>query len=202
MSTVRPLGLGRGLTRWVFRVQEGVCSPVLVRNPFQILGLAESLDLSPQQVQGAYLRAMASLHPDLAGADADGIDETSSVRAAEINLAKDLLVDEVSRAEALLHLRGGDGVSADKSLPDGFLPMMMQAREELDEAMQSGQETSSRAQTVQASLAWAMSKRSEALQLVREALASQQLKRARMQLNACRYIDRMIDHVRREFLTS
>ena len=163
-----------------------------LRNPFQVLGLPQALDISAAEIQRAFLQAMATLHPDT-GSAFDGFDEERTVRAAEINLAREQLVDEASRAEALLQLRGGALLSQDKSLPEGFLSIMMEAREKLDAATEQGD-----ARATQASLAWARTQRSQALALVRLAFTRDDLGNARRQLNACRYIDRMIEHVTRE----
>lgn len=169
---------------------------MFVRDPFSVLGLPATLDLSAEQVQGAFLRAMATLHPDVASnaVDADPFDEAATAKAAEINLARDQVADEVMRAESLLMLRGGASVSQDKTLPDGFLQVMMQAREELDEAVERGD-----ARAVEASLVWAKRQRGERLANVRRAFAGDRVdtQTARRELNACRYIDRMMEHVQR-----
>jgi DnaJ-domain-containing protein 1 len=144
-------------------------------------------------VQTAFLRAMASLHPDTLAGESDGFDEHATARAAEVNLAREQLLDEASRAESLLLLRGGASVTQDKSVPDGFFAKMMEAREELDAAQEAGDQ-----QGVQRSVAWAKSQREQTLARVRVALEQGNLTEARKQLNACRSIDRMLEHVRRD----
>jgi hypothetical protein len=78
-------------------------------------------------------------------------------------------------------------------VPDGFFAMMMEAREELDAAQEAGDQ-----QGVQRSVAWAKTQREQVLARVRVALEQGNLTEARKQLNACRSIDRMLEHVRRD----
>jgi DnaJ-domain-containing protein 1 len=164
-----------------------------IRDPFRVLGLPASFDISAGDVQSAFLRAMARLHPDVLGGDADGFDEHATARAAELNLAREQVLDDVGRAESLLSLKGGASVSEDKRLPAGFLAVMMEAREELDAAMEAGD-----AAAVDRSVQWGTKQRATLLAQVRASLEQGNLSDARQQLNACRSVERMLDAVGRE----
>lgn len=102
-------------------------------DPFQTLGLPVSFDLDPQTVERAYLARVASVHPDLGSGSSD--DEVLS-KAAELNLARQTLLNPESRAVALLRILGH--VGEDRSLPDGFLMEMMEVRMDLEAAQASG----------------------------------------------------------------
>ena len=107
------------------------------------------------------------------------------------------LGDPLQRAEALLARLGGAGKENDKSLPDGFLAQMLEVREEVEEAAGDAAATAKWE-------AWAQAERSEhearVAALFRRALASnpadtEALRQIRTQLNAWRYIDRMIEQL-------
>ena len=98
-------------------------------DPFDILGLTPRWDVSVSDVERAYLRRVAAVHPDLATHDADA-DATS-----RLNLAKAELLNPQRRAEALLERLGGASAAQDKSLPKGFLPQVMALREEIEASL-------------------------------------------------------------------
>lgn len=118
------------------------------------------------------------MHPDWAGGD--------GLSAAELNDAKEVLLNPESRANALLELLGGPGKSEDRSLPDGFLLEMMEVRE----AVESGEGKDSGEWR-----AWAMERRREHERCVADAFESHDLRGARRHLNAWRYIERMIEQL-------
>jgi DnaJ-domain-containing protein 1 len=70
------------------------------------------------------------VHPDRASGDADA--------AAALNRARTALKDPMSRAEALLARLRGSGRSGEGALPAGFLAEIFDVREQIDEAMASG----------------------------------------------------------------
>lgn len=109
-----------------------------VLNPFHVLGLPRSVELDRARVQQAYLARSSALHPDLHADDP----ELESA-AAELNKAREMLLDDEQRLTALWKLLVAESplgpdiqraVLEDKSLPPGFLMEMMETREEIERA--------------------------------------------------------------------
>jgi molecular chaperone HscB len=161
----------------------------VTRDPFEILGLPLEFSLSDARIEGAYLARVARVHPDVAG------DEESGEASAWLNEARRVLKDPEGRANALLSALGGPAKEADKSLPDGFLVQVMEVREELEGAMESGD-----AARVGQARAWAGARRAEYVAAV-SALFSRAngsmevLREIRRELNAWRYIERLIEQL-------
>ncbi|MCC6426884.1 MAG: DnaJ domain-containing protein [Phycisphaerales bacterium] len=158
-------------------------------DPFRALGLPATMKLSDDQIEGAALLLSARLHPD-AGAD----DVQAQGRLAEINDARATLSNPETRASALLALLGGPAASADRTLPAGFLPEMMEIREKIEEAQQS------KDQSVLAGwVDWAMQRRArhaeEVTRLLDDGHDPQRLRQVRHELNAWRYIERLIEQI-------
>jgi curved DNA-binding protein CbpA len=161
-------------------------------DPFDELGLLPSFDLDPAVVERAYLQRAAALHPDLAADPAE-----TARAAARLNHAKQVLDSPERRANALLARLGGTGLDMDRSLPDGFLTQIMQVRADIEaDGVTRNPAARSRWE------AWAQERRREHINAVsvlflglstppsREALHA-----IRMNLNAWRYIERLIEQL-------
>lgn len=166
-------------------------------DPFSILGLPRRFDLDAAAVQRAYLARAAMAHPDLTSVElAEG--GAGAPDAAALNRAKAVLDDPEQRADALLTLLGGPTREADRTLPDGFLTEIMDIRERLDEAV------ASRDAAAAAELeAWAGRRRAAHVRAAGEMFAAlperptpDALRAIRRELNAWRYIERMLEQVR------
>ena len=160
-----------------------------------MIGVPASFELDTAALRSAWLARSAQLHPDRATSDADASDQQAAL--ARVNHAMRTLGDPLQRAEALLARLGGAGKENDKSLPDGFLAQMLEVREEVEEAAGDAAATA-KWET------WAQAERNEhearVAALFRRALASapadtEALRQIRTQLNAWRYIDRMIEQL-------
>jgi len=161
--------------------------------------LAPRFDLDPATLQRAYLARSAAAHPDLTA------DPAAPDLAAALNHARQTLEDPESRAEALLAALGGPGREADRSLPDGFLAQIMAVREELEEAVAAKDEAASSRLGD-----WANERRKHHIGAVGEAFAALtcppppptptpptgDLRAIRRELNAWRYIERMLEQLR------
>lgn len=159
---------------------------------FDILGLAPRFDLTPGEIQRAYLALAAAAHPDR-GSDGGGEDGTS----AKLNAAKQQVDDLEQRAALLLARLGGPSKEADRSLPNGFLMQMMEVRESVDAAQSSGDRAG-----VSKWLDWAEAARDGHLAAVGRAFAAlstppttPELAAVRRELNAWRYIERMLEQI-------
>jgi molecular chaperone HscB len=162
---------------------------------FALLGLPRRFDLTPEQIESAYLRRAMAVHPDLLGPD----EPPPSLDAARLNAARDQLADLEGRANLLLTLMGGPTKEQDKSLPAGFLMEMMEVRETI-EAEQADPALAAKWR------GWAQAKRAELSSQVSALFASSgatsgasvepaTLKEIRIALNAWRYFERLIEQL-------
>ena len=172
-------------------------------DPFAMLGLPRAFDIDRNALQAAYLRRSAALHPDRI-ADPLERDEAQR-RAAALNDARAALADDEQRANLLLSLLGGPAKEQDKSLPDGFLIDILEIRQEMETAIAGG-ESRERARIERL----ANDRRQQHIDAVRELFSSIAPPHApsqapthaatpsaiRRELNAWRYIERMIEQLR------
>jgi molecular chaperone HscB len=166
-------------------------------DPFSRLGLPHRFDLDPADVQRAHLRLVAKLHPDRI---ADPVERAAAQnRTAALNEARDVLLNAERRANRLLVLLGGPAKEDDTSLPDGFLMEMMEIRQQIEEVIACG-DAQQHAHWTQ----WARQQRDEYTARVAELFASithesqpdgATLAAIREQLNAWRYIERLIEQL-------
>jgi molecular chaperone HscB len=164
-------------------------------DPFELLDLPRRFELDRAALRSAYLQRAARLHPDRFR---DPVERAEAARrAAELNDARAILADDERRANALLALLGGPDREDEKTLPDGFLMEIMDVRQEMEAALASG-DPAERARFE----AWAAEQRTERLEaiagLFERALASPDqdlLAAIRVELNALRYIERMIEQL-------
>lgn len=161
-------------------------------DPFKVLGLERRFDLSPADVERAYLARAAGLHPDVVGGS--GPDD-GTVSSEDLNLARQQVKDPEARGNALLELLGGPAKEQDRSLPDGFLAEMMEVRERMEAGGEAERERWE---------GWAEQRRSSHEQAVRglfgrvagggtEDSRQAMLRAIRRELNAWRYIERMLE---------
>jgi molecular chaperone HscB len=155
-------------------------------DPFDVLGVPARFDLDPLAVQRAYLERAAAAHPDLIG------DDEGAERSASLNRAKSILDNPEERANALLTRVGGPAKESDRSLPDGFLMEIMEAREAI-EAAASSKDGVAMARW----RAWAAAQRdghaARILPMFEAVADAGALRAIRRELNAWRYIERMIE---------
>ncbi len=161
-------------------------------NHFAVFNLPAQFDLDEAALQSRYLELTRLTHPDFAGDDID-----SQMRAMElsarVNEAHRILSDPETRANYLLMLQGGPAQTQDTSLPDGFLEEIMLLREELADAQSQGN-----AQSLQHLEAQARQRRQSHLTRIAELFQQptpQAASQIRTELNALRYIQRMLEQI-------
>ena len=161
-------------------------------DPFDLLGVPPAFPPDAGAIERAWLAASAKLHPDRA---ADP--EAAARELAAINQARAVLTDPESAAGALLARLGGAAPDADKTLPDGLLMEMLEARDRLEEARGN-------AQALAEIDTWARERRAEHIAqvtaLFERAQAAapspeQVLTDIRVQLNAWRYVERFLEQL-------
>lgn len=165
---------------------------------FDTLGLPARFDLDPARIQRAFLQRTAGLHPD------HGARPEDEAASASLNAARAVLDDPEQRAGALLSRLGGPSKEQDRSLPDGFLMEMMEVRERI-EAERKDPDARERWED------WGESRRRGHMERVKNLFAqatgpeggpplpqgpeASVLKAIRRELNAWRYIERMLEQL-------
>lgn len=160
-------------------------------DPFETLALPARFDLDPASIERAYLGVIARTHPDQSGVRAD-----EAADAAAANRARQVLADPERRANALLARLGGPAKEQDQSLPDGFLMEMMETREAIESAFARGEDRSRWRE-------WAAGQRRMYIARVAQLFgslpaggaSSQPLRDIRRELNAWRYVERLIEQL-------
>lgn len=160
-------------------------------DPFDALGLPPIYNVEGTAIQRAFLARAAAVHPDLVAGD------DSERAAAALNKARAILEDPEKRAEVLLTRLGGPGKSEDKSLPAGFLMSILETREAVEQALAS-KDPAQRTRWE----AWAQEQRGEYQRRVASLFAAlgdsrdaSTLRAVRQELNAWRYIERLIEQL-------
>ncbi len=163
-------------------------------DPFDLLGLPAAFQVDPAALARAYLARSAAAHPDLSD------DPAAAGDSAALNQARQALEDPEMRADVLLTRLGGPSREADRTLPEGFLAEMMAVREELEAAGAAG-DSAAAARLEE----WAGGQRAEHIARVGAMFqgltgepAQASLKAIRRELNAWRYIERMLEQIRLE----
>lgn len=163
-------------------------------DPFDLLGIPPTFEVDPSALQRAWLAGSARLHPDRFSAGSAAPDEARRLALlAALNQSKAALADPFQRGEALLARLGGPSKEADKSLPDSFLMEMLEVREQLEEAAASGDSAA-----IGKWEDWAAEQRRDAIQRVAGLFKDGALTELRRELNAWRYIERMIEQLPRD----
>jgi molecular chaperone HscB len=161
-------------------------------DPFALLDLPRSYDIDPRALRRALLERTSALHPDRPGAPEDAAERLSAVNDAARRLA-----DPEQRAIALLRLSGAEQGPASRDLPEGFLTEMLEIREEMEHAASAGDR-----QTLTRLEGWAAERRAAhtaRIAALFRACADRpdpaQARAIRLELNAWRYIERMIEQM-------
>jgi curved DNA-binding protein CbpA len=163
-------------------------------DPFAVLDVARRFDIDLSEVRRAYLERSAMLHPDVAG-EGPEVEEDS----ARLNAAKQALEDPEQRAICLWRLLGGGSLKSgtdDRALPPGFLMEMMEVREKMEAELASG-EQAKREEWEE----WGRQRRAAHEATVAGLFADAApddagaLKSIKLELNAWRYIERMMEQL-------
>jgi DnaJ-domain-containing protein 1 len=165
-----------------------------MQTPFETLGMPHAYRIDRDAIERAYRARLTSSHPDAGG-------ESVSIDPADLNEARAVLLDDEQRAVCLLEILGGPTSSACKDLPDGFLMEMMMQRQEIEESIESGGDEE-REQWE----SWGVEQRREYRARVADMFDQlgqdpndDGLRAIRVQLNAWRYIERLIEQLDPEY---
>ena len=100
-------------------------------NPFTMLGLPERFELPLAEIDARYREISRAQHPDRFAQETPAVRREAAAKALEVTAAYRALRDPITRAEALLALRG---VGMDDQADPAFLFEMMELREGLSAA--------------------------------------------------------------------
>lgn len=170
-------------------------------NAFAVLGMPLKYAIDRGVLHRQYLSRAAGAHPD--GVMADDVDESGYETIAVLNRARAVLEDPEKRAVELLNVlcaRASVVLSSAerRTLPPGFLQEMLEVREQMNADLGTGDAAMS-ARWSQ----WAGEKRAEHERAVGELFAGLSddrpdpttLRRISVELNAWRYVERMIEQM-------
>lgn len=161
-------------------------------DPFAIFGLERRFSIDEQALRQAYLKASAEQHPDRF---IDPIEQADAVEAmSKLTDAYRVLSDPELRARALLTLSGLELAEDKDKLPPDLLMEVMEVREEMEDAIASSNEAE-----LDRLRAWANGQRDSYLKklgvLLDEELDASTASQVRLELNALRYMQRMLEQM-------
>lgn len=110
-----------------------------MENLFQVLGLGESFNLNPADLEEQYLKACRATHPDLHQTSPDSLVFAAEQSLAQVNRAYETLGNPSTRAEHLLLLSGGPSSKDCKIVDPEFLEEMITIREKVGPSMTIGE---------------------------------------------------------------
>jgi molecular chaperone HscB len=170
---------------------------------FALFGLPRQFGLDADRLLSALLDLTRQAHPDFAGSDPEA-QLTAMEASAKVNEAHRILADPEKRANYLLSLLGGPAGEELKTLPKGFLEKMMMVREEMADAQASGDagalaEFEGTAIAERRAILGRIESLFDALIPAPDAPSAGEQKGAlRTELNALRYIERMLEQMHPE----
>lgn len=106
---------------------------------FELFGLPRRFAIDASQLESRYRDLQREVHPDRFAASSAGDQRASMEMATRVNDAYRQLRTPLARARYLLELAGVDaGIETNTAMPAEFLMQQMEWREDLEEAVQSG----------------------------------------------------------------
>lgn len=161
-------------------------------DPFAIFDLPRRFTFDEQALRQRFLKASAEQHPDRFP---DPIQQAEAVeQMSRLTDAYRTLSDPEARARALLRLSGVEDDKDKDSLPPDLLMEVMEVRETMESAIASGDDDE-----LARLRQWANQQRDEHLQqlgtLLDTELTAAKAPEVRLQLNALRYMERMLEQM-------
>lgn len=168
---------------------------------FEVMGLPHCFEIDSVELENRYQRLTLEMHPDFFGAATEKQKHLSEKSSVMLNAAYSYLREPASRARYLLSLFAREKNLQTDELPEGFLKEMFTLQESLDEILESGDQSDlfkmnedlqNRYASIESNYA-ALFKKFETSPENTEIL--QQLQ---TQLNAERYLRRLLDRINSE----
>jgi molecular chaperone HscB len=167
-------------------------------NFFELLGLEPRFGMDVGDLRRRLLRITRDIHPDFFGTAAPELRALAEQNSARVNKAFEVLADDVERADWIVTHLGGPDEQAERAMPREFLMEVLDWNEVLEEARARTDALDPRLAALAASLA---ERRAGSLAKITALLTplpprgSQDLTRARQELNAVRYVDRALREI-------
>jgi molecular chaperone HscB len=109
----------------------------MTRNHFELFDLPPAYSLDIGRLENSYKELQTLVHPDRYAQAADAERRASMQWTTRVNEAYSTLKDPVQRAKHILELHGVDvGFETNTQMPTDFLLQQLEAREQLEEAIQ------------------------------------------------------------------
>ena len=165
--------------------------------PFAALGLAPSWEVDSKDLKRRLLRFSRHLHPDFFATAGETTRELAERGSAVLNAAYETLSDPFRRADWLVVDLGGPSDSDERQMKREFLVQVLEWNETLEDARSSPPGSPERRALTDFSSSLRV-ERNQRLEAVGEVLTplpergSPTLREARRELNAVRYIDRVL----------
>ena len=106
-------------------------------NHFEVMGLPRCFEIDSGELESLYQRLTLEMHPDFFGAAPEEQKQLSEKYSVMLNAAYSSLREPASRARYLLSLFAREKNLQTDALPEGFLQEMFTLQEELDEMLES-----------------------------------------------------------------
>ena len=164
----------------------------MTNDPFATLGLEPRFDLDGEDLRRRFLAASSEAHPDRF---IDPLEQAEAVeQMSALTDAYRVLSDPESRARALLRRSGLEAEGDKDKLPPDLLMQVMEVREELESAIESGN-----ADELKRLRGWATDQRADYLAqlaaIFQKPLDQKAASQVRLELNALRYMQRMLEQM-------
>jgi DnaJ-domain-containing protein 1 len=166
-------------------------------SPFEIFGLDFGYAVDTKDLRRRLLRTSREIHPDFFGTAAPELRALAEKNSALLNTAHELLSDDAARADWLVKHLGGPDEGAERAMPVAFLTEVLEWNELLEEA-RSSEGFDARLDALETTL---RTKRDASMSMLQALLVplpargAPNLKRARQELNAVRYVDRALSEI-------
>lgn len=162
----------------------------MTRDPFVELGVDRRFDLDADDLRRRFLAASAEHHPDRFS---DPLEQADAVETmSRLTDAFRVLSDPELRARELLRLSGQEAEGDRDKLPPDLLMEVMEVREELESAVEASNQAE-----LDRLRAWATQRREQHLaqlgKLLSKDIDTRAAAQARLELNALRYMQRMLE---------
>jgi molecular chaperone HscB len=176
----------------------GLLEPVARATPFEILGLEPAFALDPSALRARVLALSRRVHPDYFAAGEPELRARAERNTAELNVAHQVLADELRRADWLVKHLGGPGEDEERSMPSEFLHEVLEWNEAIEAARAHGPSAQAELDELARRLSaerTATLKKIGALLTPLPARSSSVLAEIRKHLNAARYMDRALREI-------
>jgi molecular chaperone HscB len=165
--------------------------------PFAVLGLETAFAIDPALAKQRLLALSRALHPDFHAQAEPGTRRLAEDNTAALNAAYQVLVDDFRRADWLVRALRGPREDEERAMPGVFLQQVLEWNEAIEEARASAPGSPARAalapltEDLRAARAQGMQRIARLLTPLPEPGAPA-LRGVRQELNALRYLDRVL----------